>query len=175
MAAQNETDENLKELFGKFLDSEQAEAAVEDVRKGEQILRTHPAPEPGDALIGGIKAEITRALLRREASVFRWASYKVAAVAAVFIILAVIGVKMLERGGGKPARVLTASIIPAAIWESEDIIADDADLVILTDEVEQIGSEVLAVQLDENGGNGHRDIAELEMELIEIDSDFWKG
>ena len=174
MAAQNETDENLKELFEELFGTEQSEAAVEDVREGEQILRTHPAPEPDDALIGGIKAEITRALLRREASVFRWASYKVAAVAAVFIILAVVGVRMLEKGG-EPARVLTASIIPAAIWESEDIAADDAELAILTDEVEQIGSEVLAVQLGENGGNGHRDIAELEMELIEIDSDFWKG
>ena len=39
-------EENVKELFEKFLDSEQAERNTEDVRKGEEILREHPAPEP---------------------------------------------------------------------------------------------------------------------------------
>ena len=175
MSAQNETDENLNGLFEELFGSEQAETAVDDVRRGEQILREHPAPEPDDALIAGIKAEVSRALLRRKASAFRRAAYKAAAVAAVFIVLAVIGVMILEKDGGEPVRIVTASIIPAAMWESEDIAADDADLAVLAAEVEQIGSEVLAVQLGEDGGNGHGDVVELEMELVEIDSDFWKG
>ena len=83
-----------------------------------------------------------------------------------------VNVLVNDRG---TVQIVHGEIIPETIWESEDIAADDAELVTLTDEVEQIGSKVLAVQLDENGGNGHRDIAELEMELIGIDSDFWKG
>lgn len=69
-----------------------------------------------------------------------------------------------------------ASIIPTAIWESDDIAADDADLVIFTTEIEQIEDELPALQLGEDDSNEDSAITELEMELIEINnSDFWKG
>jgi len=182
MNGQNE--ENLKELFEKFLSAEQAKQALEDVRKGEQILREHPAPQPDGKLIADIKVKTARALLRRKASAFKRIAYKAAAVAAVFIILAVIGVKLFEKGGGEPRpyqvrgepeRIITASIIPKTIWESDDIADDDADLATLIAEIEQIESEALALQLDENDSNGNIAVTELEMELIEINSNFWKG
>jgi len=47
----NENQENLKELFEKFTDAEQAESCAEDVQKAEEILRKHPAPEPDAMLI----------------------------------------------------------------------------------------------------------------------------
>ena len=34
---------------------------------------------------------------------------------------------------------------------------------------------MLALQLGENGGNGDIAVTELEMDLIETNSDFWKG
>ena len=116
-------------------------------------------------------------MLRRKANVFRKIAYKAAVAAAAVIILAVIAVELYEKGGGKAEKVITASIIPEAIWESDDVSADDADLAILAAEIEQIEGEALAVQLGENGGNGNRNLLELEleMELIEISSDFWKG
>jgi len=52
---------------------------------------------------------------------------------------------------------------------------DDADLASLAAEIEQIESDLLAVQLGENGDNGSGAAAELELELIEINNDFWKG
>ena len=173
MNGQNE--ENLKDLFEKFFNPEQAERAAEDVRKGEQILGEHPAPKPNDELIAGIKSEIAEALLHRKATALRRTAYKAVAVAAVFIILAVVSVKLFEEGGGEPERLVTASIIPKAVWESEDIAADDADLAVLTAEIEQIEGETMALRLGENGGNGNNAITELEIELMEIDSDFWKG
>jgi len=173
MNGQNE--ENLKELFEKFFTAEQAERAVEDVQKAEQLLREHPAPEPDDMLIANIKAEIAMRLPPRRAGVFRRMAYKTAAVAAAVIIVAAIGLKLFEKGGGEPEGVVYASIIPRAIWEGDDIAADDVDLAILTAEMEQIEDEVLALQWGEDGGNGDRAVTELEMELIEIDSDFWKG
>ena len=39
MTMNGETEENLRDLFEKFLDSEQAGQAVEDIQKGERILR----------------------------------------------------------------------------------------------------------------------------------------
>jgi len=173
MDARNE--ENLKKLFEKFLDSNQAEEAAEDVRKGEQILREHPSPEPDDELVADIKAEIAEVLLRRKADTFKRIAYRAAAVAAMFILVAVISVKLFEKGGGKSHKVQYASIIPTAIWESDDIASDDTDLAILADEIEEIEGEALTVELGENGANGSSAIAELEMELMEINSNFWKG
>jgi len=175
MNGQNE--ENLKDLFGKFLNFEQTEQAVGDVQKAEQIFRKHPAPEPDGELIADIKAKIVEVLLHRRAPAFKQVAYKAAVVAAAVIILAVISVKLLDKGGGEPERVITASIIPKAIWESEDIAADDAELATLTAETEQIEGEALALRLGENGGNDNAAVTELEleMELVEINSDFWKG
>jgi hypothetical protein len=170
----DESKENLKVLFERFLDSKEAEQAAEDIRKGEQILREHPVSEPDSKLIADIKAEVGKAVLRRKTKVFRRMVYKAAVVAASVIFLAAIGIKLFEKGG-ESERVETFSIIPAAIWESEHLADDDVDLAILTAEIEQIESDLLAVQMGENGGNGHEAVTELEMELIEINSDFWKG
>jgi len=174
MNSRNE--ENLKELFEKFIDAEQAESCAEDVQKAEEILREHPAPEPDDMLIANIKAEIAMRLPARKAGVFKQIAYKVVDIAAAVIILTAIGLRLFDKSPVESeGRVVYASIIPTAIWESDDIAADDADLVIFTAEIEQIEDEVLTLQLGEDDGNGDRSVSELEMELIQINSDFWKG
>jgi len=168
-------EENVKELFERFVNTGQAEEAVQDIRKGEQILREHPVSGPDSKLIADIKAEVGKAVLRRKTKVFRRMVYKVAVIAASVIFLAAIGIKLFEKGGGESERVIAASILPAAIWESERLADDDVDLAILTAEIEQIENEALALQLNEGDGNGHEAVTELEMELIEINGDFWKG
>jgi hypothetical protein len=169
MTTNGRNEENLKELFERFVSTELAEEAVEHIRKGEQIFRERPAPEPNSELISDIKAEIAGALLRRKGSAFKRIAYKAAVAVAVVIFVAVVSVKLLERGGGEPKRVATASIIPAAIWES-----DGADLAILTAEIKQIEGRVQTLQLGENEANGDKELVELEMRLIALDSDFWK-
>lgn len=171
----NRNEENLKDLFGKFVGDEQTKRAVEDVRKGEQILHEHPAPEPDGELIANVKAEIAASLLRKKGIAFRRTVYKTVAVAAGFILLVAIGIKLFEKGKGEPERLATGSIIPKAVWESDRLADDNADLATLIAEIEQVKSDVLAVQLGENGGNGHETVTELEMELIEINGNFWKG
>jgi hypothetical protein len=173
MNGQNE--ENLKNLFEKFLNSKEAEKAVDDIRKGEQVLREYPAPEPDRELIADIKAEIAEAVLHSKTNAFRRMVYKTAVVAAAVIIVTAISVRIFEKGGGEPERVIAGSVIPESLWESEDLAADDTDLAILADEIEQIEGDILTVKLDENGGNGGEDLTELEIELIAINSDFWKG
>jgi hypothetical protein len=59
-----------------------------------------------------------------------------------------------------------------AIWESDDIAADDVDLARLIAEIDEIESEIMGLQPGEGGDEG---AGQIEMELIEIDSDFWKG
>ena len=172
----NQNQENLKELFEKFLDTKQAQKYVEDVQKAEEILREHSAPEPDDMLIANIKAEIAMSLPVRRTYVFKHIAYKALSIAAAVIFITAIGLGLFDNGAHDPGPVQYASIIPAAIWESDDIAADDGDLVIFTIEIEQIEDELLALRLGKDDGNGDSTITELEMELIEINnSDFWKG
>jgi len=169
-------EEDLKELFEKFMDAKQAERCLEDVQKAEQILREYPAPEPDDMLIANIKAEIAMRLPARRADVFKHIAYKAACAAAAVIFVTAIGLRLFDKGNGEPGPVVYASIIPTAIWESDNIAADDTDLAIFTTEIEQIEEELLTLQLEDDHGNGDSTITELEMELIEINnSDFWKG
>jgi len=172
----DENQENLKELFEKFLDAEQAESCVEDVQKAEEILREHPAPEPDAMLIANIKAEIAMRLPARRAYVFKHIAYKTACAAAAVIFLTAIGLNLFQKSPRKPNGMQLTSIISTAIWESDDIAAADADLAIFTTEIEQIEDELLTLQSGDDEGNGDSKITELEMELIEINnSDFWKG
>jgi hypothetical protein len=169
-------EENLNELFEKFLDSGQAEGCAEDIEKGEQILREHPAPEPDDMLIANIKAEIAMHLPSRRRYLFEHIAYKAACAAATIMILTAIGLKLFDKDSGTHGRVQYATIIPAAIWESDNLAADDTDLAIYTTEIEQIEEKLLTLQSGDYSGNGESRVTELEMELIEIDSsDFWKG
>jgi len=146
--------------------------ALENIHEYEGILSQYPAPEPGEELIADIKVKIAKALQHK--SVFRRRVYKMAAVAAAVIMVAAISL-LFEKGGGEPEKVIYASIIPAAIWESTDLAADDAELATLTAEIEETEHQILSVQFDQGNGNGDKALVELEAELIEINSDFWKG
>ncbi|MCK4752430.1 MAG: hypothetical protein KAS75_03215 [Planctomycetes bacterium] len=167
----NRNEENLEELFGKFFNPEEAGQAEEDIRKTEQILSENPAPKPDEELIADIKAQVTAVLLHKTA--FRQTVYKVAAVAAIFLVLAGISVKLFEKQQSE--RIQYASIMPAVLWESDDIITDDADLAVLNAEIDQIENDAIALRLGTANSNGNGDLTELETELMEIDNDFWKG
>ena len=172
----NRNHENLRELFEKlFDDAEQAESCVEDIQKAEQILRDNPAPEPDDMLIANIKAEIAMRLPAARAHRFRRIVYEVVGVAAAVVIVAAVSMQLFQKDTPKRTEVVYASLIPTAIWESDDIATDDEDLAVFPTQMEQIEDEVLTLQSGEDTGNGDSTLAELEMELIEINSDFWKG
>ena len=128
-------------------------------------------------LLANIKAEIAMRLPAKSAGVFHRIGYNVAAVAAAVIILAAVGTNLFEKDSGqpKPLGPMIASLIPPEIWESDDIAADDMDMAGYTVEIEQIEDELLALQSDQEGLDNESAITEMEMELIEIETDFWKG
>jgi hypothetical protein len=166
--------ENPKELLEKFLNPEDAAGTIEDLGRAEQLLRENPAPEPDKHIITNIKRQIEETLTaHKRLRTFRSVAYRVA-VAAAIIIMAAISTTMLEKDVEETGIKKYASIIPRAIWESDDITAADADLALLTAEMEQIEDEMLALETGENGNNAERAVSELEMELIAMDSDFGK-
>ncbi|UCG56110.1 MAG: hypothetical protein JSU70_14705 [Phycisphaerales bacterium] len=170
----SEKKEDLRELFERFSDSETAEKAAEEVRRGEQVLGDHPAPEPDEALVAGIKLEIGARLSHGRRSSARRVVWEAVAAAAVVIVLIAIGSSLFRTDNRSPGLV-QASIIPRAVWESDDIATDDLDLASFKTEIEHIEDQVRMLQSGENGKNGDIAVEELEMELAEINSDFWKG
>lgn len=166
--------EDLEELFGRFLEPAEAQAAAEDIRRGEEIIGKNLAPQVREELATEIKAEVAVALAHKKARAFGRRICAAVAGAAAVIIVAVIGAMFFERGN-EADRVVAASVLSEAIWESDDLAEDDAELAVLTAEIEDIEGDLLAVELGENGGNGQIDSTELEMELTEINGSFWKG
>jgi len=170
----NQDKENLRQMFEIFVNSDQAEEAAEDIRRAEQILDEYPAPEPDSRLLARIKAEVTAGLQQSKAGIHRRMVYKIAvAAAAAVVILAAVSVKLFEKGVVVPQKFTYTPAIPRTIWESKLLADDDENLASLTAEFEDIESEVLAVHSGKTNGNSN--MAELEIELTEIDSDFWKG
>lgn len=165
--------ENLREFLEKFLVPKEAEQAAEDIHKGEQMLGEYPAPQPDEMLLASIKRKMADAFSYEGENSFSRVFYKIVSVAAVVIFLTVISLMVFTNGGTEK---LTGDLVMTAeIWESEDIAADDANLSTLIAQAEEIESEMLALELGENGGNVVGSLTELEMELEEINSDFWKG
>jgi hypothetical protein len=165
--------ENLREFLEKFLGPKEAEQAADDIHKGEQMLAEYPAPQPDAVLLASIKRKMADALSNEGENNFSRVFYKMVSVAAVLIFLTVISVMLFTNG--RTEKLTGDLVMTAAIWESEDIAADDANLATLIAQTEEIESEMLALQLGENGGNGGGSLTELEMELEQINSDFWKG
>jgi hypothetical protein len=170
-----ENKENLKELFGTFLAAQQAEKAVEEIKQGEDILRDNPAIEPDDRLISTIKTEIAAKLRYQKTNTLSRIVLKAAAVAALFAVMAVVSTRLFQKETGGTEKSIQAAILPQKVWENGTDSSEDSELGILTAEVEQISKDLMALTLGADTTNGSEYLTEIEMELIKIDSDFWKG
>ncbi len=162
--------ENLIELLQRFMDEPTARAAHEDIRAGERFLEASPALPPDARLIATIKTQMTAAALRRH-RIVRLVHGSLAAAAAV-IVLALVG--LLGPGSANRPHMSYAAIIPAAIWDSDDITADDLDLAYFSSEIGQIETQMQALDAGESEiESGTLD--EFENELMALQTDFWKG
>jgi hypothetical protein len=159
--------ENLRELLEQFMGPEQARMHLEDIERGEQILREHPAPEPDDMLLANIKAEIALHILPHRATIYKRIAYRVAAVAAAVIILAVVWTSLLnERPIPEPQRpVQYASVFP---W-------DHHDSAVFNTRLEQIENDLQAIEMGDEDTDNDSAVTELEIKVTEYAGDFWKG
>lgn len=167
--------EDVRNLFEMFVDAGEAGQAADDIDRADVILRQYPSPEPGAAVLAKTKAAAREALMRRGAVEPRRAMYKVVAVAAVLFVAAVVAVKVFQPAAVQPTSQTAAAVIPSAVWQSNDIATADADIAVLTAEVNQIADELASLRLGDDAVNGQERVYDVEMELIDISSDFWKG
>lgn len=168
----NYPNENLKELFGKFLTSQEAQQAAEDVRKADEMLAKYTSPMPDAEAVADIKAKTAAAVGQRKTKLaLRRTTYRISAVAAAILIIASVGVVLLQKNMYKPA----TGLISNAVWDSYDLSEDDPELAILTTEVKQAEMDMSAIHLGESWNSTSIDSTEAEMELVEIGSLLEKG
>ncbi len=169
-------EDNLRELFERFVSGEEAENCIEDVFKGERILDDNPAPEPSEELIAAINYKIAEKLRIRREHTFRRYAYRLAPVAAVFVVIAAVGIRILEKGTGTVEPTPTPRVfLSERDWNSDNIAADDRNLLVLTTELDELEVELTTLESEENGGNGRSAITELEIEFAEINRNIWEG
>ncbi len=169
--------ENLKDLFERFVGTEEAKSCVEDFDKVKRILDENPAPQPSQELIAAINSRIAEEIRLRKEHTFRRLAYRLAPVAAVFVVLAAVGVRMLKEGSG-PVDMVNGSrgyVTSMRIWESDNVATADRNLLALTTELDELEVEFANLESDEIGGNGSSVLTELEIEFAEIDTDIWEG
>lgn len=163
-------EEKLRDLFERFGDSRQARQAVDDIERGEELLRRWPAPEPSEELLAQIKTEMAGRLVRSGRRHVRWFASRAAGIAAAFVIIASVWTALQKDGPGDAY----AGRIPTAIWESDNIAVDDLRLASFTAEVERIENELKSLLLDESGSDKSV-LDEAEIELMDLQGEFWKG
>jgi hypothetical protein len=162
--------EDLTEVFGLWLDRQQARSAAEEVRAAEQMLEAYPAPLPESKMLNQIKLQMqAKALHRRRMGHL---IQGVAAVAAVIMIVVGLSGHNFRRTSDRPG---LASLIPAGLWESDDVAADDVKLAYLSSEVDRLEAQVQGIENSDTDTGGTGALNEVEMELFQIDTDFWKG
>jgi hypothetical protein len=163
--------ENLTELFERWLDPSQARTAASEVQAVERMFTDYPAPLPRTQTLEQIRGAIcARLSRRRRVALFA----KGLATVAAAIVLTVVGLSRhtLDHPRGQ---VNSASLIPASLWESDDLSSDDAQLAYFTSEINTLEDQVQALRSGDFEGGGAGALDEVELELFQIDTEFWKG
>ncbi len=163
--------ENLIELLRRFMDEPTARAVQEDIQAGERLLEASPAPTPEARLLATIKTQMAVAAVRRH-RIVRLVHGALATAAAV-IVLAMIG--LLGPGSANRPPMSYAAIIPPAIWESDDITTTDLDLAYFSSEIRQIEVQMQALETGDNESADNAASDEIELELLALQAEFWKG
>ncbi|MBN2019484.1 MAG: hypothetical protein JW749_04595 [Sedimentisphaerales bacterium] len=171
----NTDKENLTRLFEAFSDADSARQAARDIENGDKLFNAFPAPQLSDEAIEKVKARVSLALKRRRIVSIQWKVLSAAGVAAVIVIGILLSSKFTNPAVEARRPAIYTAGIPGRIWEGSDIIADDADFAVLAAEIETIKNTLAGVQVSDNDENGDSAVGDLEMELIEISGDIWKG
>lgn len=161
--------DDLQELLERLLGDAEAQAASEDVRAGEHMLELYAAPEPDAQTLARIRRQmmLTFRLGRRR----RRAIYRSLTAAAAILVVAMIA--LFGRGPAGPTAVAQAGIIPTAIWESDNVAADDLEIAYFNAEIQQIETQLRRLEAGDSDTDSDR-LETIEMELMQIDTVFWK-
>jgi hypothetical protein len=166
-----ENPEQLKALLGSFMDPESAGKAAEDIGRGLDLLRTHPAPAPSPERIASIKRDIQSRLVqgRPPHRILGWIGWTATAAAVL------LGISLLTLAYWPktlPLQQVTDVVNPAQ-WKI------DIDPVLSGIEKELVSEldTILTINPDQINSDSPDPIETIQQELIMMAStdDFWKG
>lgn len=166
----NRDQDNLKALFERFMPAAEAETAAEEVRAADEMVQAYPVPQPSPEIIVGIKLRIAGKLADRHRPSHPF--FRFVGVAAAIIVVALIGI--FGRSPHSRSDMTHAALIPTAIWESDDIASDDLDIAYFASEIRQIETEMRALEAGESETVEVAALDEVEMELMQLNTEFWK-
>jgi hypothetical protein len=165
--------ENLDELLARFYGGE-AKKVANDITEGERILREYPDPKPDEETIILLKAKVTKMVAANRERAFRKTYYRVAVFAAAVIAMAFVSVALLVNGPSESRQVARTVKATQGVPQDEFFYGDE-EMATLNAEVEQVGDEVMALETGIASEDLDNDWIDVEMGLIDIESDFWKG
>jgi hypothetical protein len=84
-------------------------------------------------------------------------------------------VKVFEMPRNSQPDATYAATIPDQIWEGGSIRTDDPDIAALSKEIDNIADEISGVRLSDKNGSSTAAVGDVEMQIIEVSADFWKG
>ncbi len=161
--------EDLTALFRLWLDSQEAQDAIREVRTAEELIESHPAPQPSPATLERIGLQMRLRAAHRRRNHFLEG---IAAVAAAVLITVGLSQFSLQRSS---STIGFASLLPTALWESDDIASDDVKLAYFNSEVDRLEAQVQAIEHGDSDAGSAGTLDDVELELFQIDTDFWKG
>lgn len=170
-AMRNPAHENLAELLRQFMSESEARATQEDLRAVGRIMEGCPAPAPLPRTVSTIKTLMVATAQRRRRRIRIFRRGLAAAAAVVMTVL----IAQHDRHPAASPSATFASILPASVWESDNPAAEDLDLVYFTSEIRQIEAQIRALEAGDTEIRGKRTLDDLELELMAMETEFWKG
>lgn len=167
--------ENLKDLLASFMTNDAANQAASDIERGDELLRNWPSPQPGETLLAEVKRKMTAEVERRKIVTFRHSILKMAAVAATILVVSATVMLFYKEHTVGRTDVTIAATIPDQLWEGGSIRTDDPDIAVLSKEIDSVADEISGVQLSDKTGSSNSAVGDVEMQLIDVSADFWKG
>jgi negative regulator of sigma E activity len=167
----SDKNENMDDLLSDFYDQQQSGEFKNELNSLQELLDANPAPRPSSQTIDKIKSDVTDRIVLSQKS-RRYNFVRKFAVAAVILMVAIAGVKMINQ---HPARQIAESekTFTGSIFDEQQF--SQTEIAALTREVEQIEDSMLTIRLDEFDTYQSDSFLEIDTELTEINGDFWKG
>jgi mannitol-specific phosphotransferase system IIBC component len=166
--------ENIDRLLSKFFPPDQTEQIKTDFASADALFEKFPAPNPSPQTIAEIKQKIAAKLRTPNRISWTGVLVKTASVAAIIVIVSAV---MLLNFNRKDSTQYAKDRQQTSLRQSEGT-GPNTDIPTFEAELEQLKSELLAINLgEENTTNGTLvdQIEQLELEIIETENTFWKG
>lgn len=144
-----------------------------DLEEGERLFAAYIPPALTQQQHEQLKQTVSRALQKRNRNrkLIRgsWAAAAAACLIAAFALLSM-------NWQTQPVDDAPGSeVVDSDFWNGTNSFDQDAQLLVLQEDISQVESELMQMQLGEDEFETDDDLDEITIELLDMQDDFWKG